>query len=146
MDPSAPGFTPAKAIDAGIGTNSVASPLESVKEGRPPKLKPKPEPPKNLSAMNLKMSEKDEEVAASVDTVLSETATKEEKHTCASKVGHAVKEGTWPAIATLGLTLMDPFLMTSFAACLQCIPYAFSATSSRQGAVLCLNFLQKFIN
>jgi hypothetical protein len=106
MDPSAAGFTPAKGIDAGM----VASPLESVKEGRPPKLKPKPEPPKNLSAMNLKMSEKDEEVAASVDTVLSETATKEEKHTCASKVGHAVKEGTWLAVATLGLDVDGPLL------------------------------------
>lgn len=100
MDPGPTGLTPAKTSDASM--DSVASPPASIGGDRPPKLKRKPEPPKNLSAMNLTMSEKDEEVAASVSTVLSETAAKDDKHTAASKVGHAVKEGTWaPASSEL---------------------------------------------
>ena len=104
MDPSAAGFTPKTTPNAGLDANSVASPPASTGGERPPKLKPKPEPPKNLSAMNLKMSEKDEEVAASASTVLSETATKDDKHTAASKVGHAVKEGTWVSASLQPLT------------------------------------------
>jgi hypothetical protein len=121
MDPNVAGFSPAKP-QAGAGTNSVASPGPTT-DGRPPKMKPKPEPPKNLSAMNLKMTEKDEEVAASVNTVLSETAAKDEKHTAASKIGHAVKEGAYSSCrmrnsfhsaSTMLYTLTEPYWSSTY--------------------------------
>jgi hypothetical protein len=136
MDPSAEGFTPTKPLDAGMDTNSVASPPASATEGRPPKLKPKPEPPKNLSAMNLKMTEKDEEVAASVHTVLSETAAKEDKHTAASKVGHAIKEGAWLAVASCrAVTVMLALLMTQVQPYCHSTQYPISATGSPDDAL-----------